>query len=242
MNPDDAALAIADPSFAAPSVLGLVFDAPLAVQLVTAVLLIAFVWSLVVIVQKLFQFAKARKEADKFEQVFWSGQALDELYQALSQRRNEGMASIFVTAMREWKRSTESENGAPAPRPMTGVQGRIEKVMTVAVSRDVERLGRRLGLLSAIASSAPLFGLFGLAWGLMSAVQAAAGSDLASLATMAPGIAQSLLPAALGFLVAIPAKVFCSKFAVEAERYTTRLDGFADEFSAILSRQIDWAA
>ena len=125
---------------------------------------------------------------------------------------------------------------------MTGVQGRIEKVMTVAVSRDVERLGRRLGLLSAIASSAPLFGLFGLAWGLMSAVQAAAGSDLASFATMAPGIAQSLLPAALGFLVAIPAKVFSSKFAVEAERYTTRLDGFADEFSAILSRQIDWAA
>ena len=242
MNPDHAALAIAEAPFAAPSVLGLVIDAPLGVQLVIAVLLVACFWSLVVIVQTLFQFAKTRKEADKFEQVFWSGQALDELYQALSQRRNKGTASLFVAAMREWKRSTESENGAPAGRSMTGAQGRIEKVMTVAASRDVEQLGRRLGLLSAIASSAPLLGLFGLAWGLMSAFQAAAGSDLTSLATMAPGIAQSLLPAGLGFLVAIPAKVFSSKFAVEAERYTTRLDGFADEFSAILSRQIDWAA
>lgn len=242
MNPNDAAYATADTAIASPSVLALIFDAPLVVQLVVAVLLIALVWSGVVIVQKLFQFGKARKEADKFEKVFWSGQALDELYQALSQRRNGGMAALFVVAMREWKRSTESENGASEARPMTGVQDRVEKVMTVALSRDVDHLGRRLGLLSVIAASAPLFGLFGLAWGLMTAFQAAAGSDLAGLATMAPGIAQSLFAAALGFLVAIPAKVFSSKFEAEAERYATRLDGFADEFSAILSRQVDLAA
>lgn len=241
MNPEDAALAVGDPSFVPPSVPGLILDAPLGVQLAIAVLLVALVWSLVVIVRKLIQFSKARKEADKFEKVFWSGQALDELYQALSQRRNGGMASLFVAAMREWKRSMEGENGQPTSGPTTGVQGRIERVANVALSRDVEGLGRGLGILPAIAVSAPLVGLFGLSWGLMSAFQMAVGSSLASLATMAPGIAQGLLAAAMGFLVAIPAKIFALKFEVERARYGARLRGFADEFSAILSRQLDRA-
>ena len=140
MNPDDAALTVGDPSFVSLSVPGLIIDAPLGVQLAIAVLLVALVSSAVVIVRKLIQFSDARKEADKFEKVFWSGQALDELYQALSQHRNGGMASLFVAAMREWKRSTEGENGQPTPRPMTGVQGRIEAVTNVALSRDVEGL------------------------------------------------------------------------------------------------------
>ncbi|HML92887.1 MotA/TolQ/ExbB proton channel family protein [Methyloceanibacter sp.] len=237
MNPDDAGAF----SNAVPSVLTLFLDAPLLVQLVIVVMLAALVWSLVVIAEKTFQYAKARREADKFEQVFWSGQALDELYQALSQRRNVGMAALFVAAMREWKRSTEGENRTPSMRPVTGVQGRVDKVMDVALTRDVERLGRRLTLLSIVASSAPLLGLFGLAWGLMAAFQAAGASGLATLATIAPGIAQGLLAAALGFLAAIPAKAFLSKLEAEAERYTARLGGFAGEFSAILSRQLDRA-
>ncbi len=126
MNPDAAALAMRDPLFVAPSVPGLIVDAPIGVQLAIAALLVALVWSAVVIVRKLIQFSKARKEADKFEKVFWSGQALDELYQALSQRQNGGMASLFVAALREWKRSTEGENGQPAPRPTTGVQALVE--------------------------------------------------------------------------------------------------------------------
>lgn len=246
MNPDDAALAMrdpsmGDPSFGSPSVLGMMLDAPIGVQLAIAVLLIALIWSLVVIVRKLIQFSAARKEADKFEKVFWSGQALDELYQALAQRRNGGMAALFVVAMREWKRSTESENGQPVPRPMAGVHGRIETVTNVALTRDVDGLGRGLTVLPAIAAAAPLIGLFGLAWGLMSAFQGAAGSNLANLATVAPGVAQGLLAAALGWLVAIPAKIFALKFEVERTRYAARLRGFADEFSAILSRQIDRA-
>ena len=242
MNPDDAALALGDSSMVAPSVPELLLDAPFGVQLAVAALLAALVWSLAVIVRKLIQFTRARKEADKFEKVFWSGQALDELYQALSQRRNGGLAALFVVAMREWKRSTEGENGQPAARPMTGVQDRIEAVTNVALSRELEGLGRGLGVLQAVAASAPLIGLFGLAWGLMSAFQGAAGSDLASLATVAPGAAQGLLAAALGWLVAIPAKIFALKFGVERERYGARLRSFSDEFSAILSRQIDRAA
>lgn len=245
MNPDDA-FAVGDPSLVTLSVPGLLLDGPLGVQLAVFALAVAFVWSLVVIVRKLIQFAKARKEADKFEKVFWSGQALDELYQALSQRRNSGMAALFVVAMREWKRSTEGEQGAPAARPMTGVRGRVESVTNVALSRDLEALGRSLSVLPAIAASAPFVGLFGLAWGLMAAFQVAAGAGPAPLANilgvMGPSIASGLLAAALGWLVAIPAKVFSMKFETERARYAARLRAFADEFSAILSRQIDRAS
>jgi len=106
---------------------------------------------------------------------------------------------LFVAAMRELKRSVEGN-----VRALGGIQMRVEKVMDVALSRDVSRLERRLTLLSIVASSTPLLGLFGLAWGLMAAFQAAGGSDTASLGTIAPGIAQGLLAAALGFLAAIP--------------------------------------
>ena len=241
MNPDDVALGLNEPSMGLPSIPGLILDAPYGVQLAVAVLLIALVWSLVVIGQKLIQLAKARREADKFEKVFWSGQALDELYQALSQRRNGGMASLFVVAMREWKRSTEGENGQPAARPMPGVQSRIEAVANVALSRDMEGVGRGSSILSIVAVTAPLIGLFGLAWALMSAFQAAAGSD-AALAVMAPRAAQGLFTAALGWFVAVPAKAFSVKFEVERARYTARLRRFSDEFAAILSRQLDRAA
>jgi len=239
MNPDDAALALADPSFVAPSVPSLVFGAPIGVQLSILVLLVALIWSVIVIVRKLIQFAKARKEADKFEKVFWSGQALDELYQALSQRRNGGLASLFVAAMREWKRSTEGENGQPAARPLSGAQARIENVTNVATSRDLEELGRGLSILPIVAATAPFIGLFGLAWGLMTAFQSVAGSNLANLATMAPSVASGLLAAALGCLVAILAKIFTLKFEVERGRYAARLGAFGNEFSAILSRQMD---
>jgi len=242
MNPDDVGLGLGEPSMVAPSVPGLILDAPIGVQIAVFALLIVLAWSLVVIVQKLLQLAKARREADKFEKVFWSGQALDELYQALSQRRNGGMASLFVVAMREWKRSTEGENGQPAARPMAGVQNRIEAMANVALSRDVEALGRGSSVLPIIAATAPLIGLFGLAWGLMSAFQAVAASSGDALAVVAPGAAQGLFAAALGWFAAVPAKVFSLKLDVERARYTARLRRFLDEFSAILSRQLDRAA
>ena len=132
-------------------------------------------WSWAIILEKLFLFAKTRKETDKFEQVFWSGQSLEELYQALAQRRNTGMAALFVAAMREWKRSTEREGGGERTgRPMPGVQLRVEKVMDVTISREVERLERRLTFLATVGSTAPFVGLFGTVWGIMTSFQAIA--------------------------------------------------------------------
>src|SRR5512145_2803155 len=136
MNPPDVAVDL--------SIFELFKNAHIVVKLVMIGLLLASVWSWAIILEKLFLYAKTRKETDKFEQVFWSGQSLDELYQALAQRRNTGMAALFVAAMREWKRSTEREAGERSTRPMPGVQLRVEKVMDVTVTREVERLERRL--------------------------------------------------------------------------------------------------
>jgi biopolymer transport protein TolQ len=214
-------------------------NAHIVVQLVIVGLLAASVWSWAIIVEKFFLFAKTRKETDKFEQVFWSGQSLDELYQALAQRRNMGMAALFVAAMREWKRSTEREGGARPSRPMPGVQLRVEKVMDVTISREVERLERRFTFLATVGSTAPVLGLFGTVWGIMTSFQAIATTKNTSLAVVAPGIAEALFATALGLFAAIPAVIFYNKYNAEVARYAARLEGFADEFAAILSRQID---
>jgi len=235
MNPSDVAVDL--------SIWQLFLNAHIIVKLVILGLLAASVWSWAIIFEKFFLFAKTRKETDKFEQVFWSGQSLDELYQALAQRRNTGMAALFVAAMREWKRSTEREGGADrAARPMPGVQLRVEKVMDVTISREVERLERRLTFLATVGSTAPFVGLFGTVWGIMTSFQAIATSKNTSLAVVAPGIAEALFATALGLLAAIPAVIFYNKFNSEVARHAARLEGFADEFSAILSRQIDKSA
>ncbi|MGV1014239.1 MAG: protein TolQ [Methyloceanibacter sp.] len=220
------------------SLFALFMNAHLVVQVVIVGLLLASVWSWAIIIEKLFLFAKTRKETDKFEQVFWSGQSLEELYQALATRKNTGVAALFVAAMREWKRSTEHEKSDRA-RPMPGLQLRVEKVMDVTISREVERLERRLTFLATVGSTAPFVGLFGTVWGIMTSFQAIATSKNTSLAVVAPGIAEALFATALGLLAAIPAVIFYNKFNTEVARYAARLEGFADEFAAILSRQID---
>jgi biopolymer transport protein TolQ len=216
------------------SIFELFRNAHIVVKLVMLGLLAASVWSWAIILEKFFLFARTRKETDAFEQVFWSGQSLEELYQALNQRRNASMAALFVAAMREWKRSIERN-----PKPTAGTQLRVEKVMDVTISRELERLERRLTFLATVGSTAPFVGLFGTVWGIMTSFQAIAVSKNTNLAVVAPGIAEALFATALGLLAAIPAVIFYNKFNSEVARQGTRLEGFADEFAAILSRQID---
>ena len=204
------------------------------VKLVMIGLLLASVWAWAIIIEKLFAFRRARREADRFEQMFWSGQSLDELYTGLSHGRTLAMASLFVAAMREWKRSVEGNI-----RAMGGIQMRVEKVMDVTISREMEQLDRRLLFLATVGSIAPFVGLFGTVWGIMTSFQAIANSQNTNLSVVAPGIAEALFATALGLLAAIPAVVFYNKFAADSSRLSQRLETFADEFSAIVSRQID---
>ncbi|MFY8100116.1 MAG: protein TolQ, partial [Allorhizobium sp.] len=179
-------------------------------------------------------FARARRQFDQFEQVFWSGQSLEELYRTLAERNNTGLAAIFVAAMREWKKSFE--RGARSP---IGLQMRIDRAMDVTMARESEALESRLSSLATIGSAGPFIGLFGTVIGIMTSFQAIAGSNNASLAVVAPGIAEALLATAIGLIAAIPAVIAYNKFSGEAGKLSSRMEGFADEFSAILSRQID---
>jgi biopolymer transport protein TolQ len=192
------------------------------------------VWVWAIAVDKLILYARTTRAMDGFEQTFWSGQSLEELYRMVSARPNHSMAALFVAAMREWKRSFEGP-----PRSFAGLQMRIEKVMDVTIMREIERLERRLLVLATVGSAGPFIGLFGTVWGIMTSFQSIAASKNTSLAVVAPGIAEALFATAIGLVAAIPATIFYNKFSSEVNKQAQRLEGFADEFAAILSRQID---
>ncbi len=226
-------VALAAPAYDV-SLLGLFLQAGLVVKIVMIGLLVASVWTWAIIVDKLITFARIRAALNRFEQVFWSGQSLEELYRNLSDRPTEGQGAIFVAAMREWKKSFEK--GARSPH---GLQMRIDKSMDLALTREMERLENRLGFLATVGSAAPFVGLFGTVVGIMTSFQAIAGSKSTNLAVVAPGIAEALLATAIGLLAAIPAVVAYNKLSADASKIASRMEGFSDEFSAILSRQID---
>ena len=216
------------------SLLALFLEASLVVQIVMVGLVLASVWCWAIIVDKALAFARAKRQIDQFEGVFWSGQSLEELYRTLSERHTTGMAALFVAAMGEWKRSFERNARSPI-----GLQTRIDKVLDVALGREMERLERRLLFLATLGSAAPFIGLFGTVVGIMTSFQAIAGSKSTNLAVVAPGIAEALFATALGLLAAIPAVIAYNKLSADAAKIGARLEGFADEFSAILSRQVD---
>jgi biopolymer transport protein TolQ len=216
------------------SLITLFLQADIVVKLVMIGLLLASVWVWAIIVDKTILYSRMRKQLDRFEKTFWSGQSLEELYRSLNGRTPQGMAAVFVAAMREWKRSFEA--GA---RSQFGLQSRIDKVLDVTIAREVGRLESRLLVLATVGSAGPFVGLFGTVWGIMNAFQSIAASNNTSLAVVAPGIAEALFATALGLLAAIPAVIAYNKLSAEAGKIGERLEGFADEFSAILSRQAD---
>ncbi len=197
-------------------------------------LLICSVWVWAIAIDKVLLFARTRRATDRFEQAFWSGQSLEELYRSIASKPTHSMAALFVAAMREWKRSFETPN-----RAFAGLQMRIEKVMDVTIAREIERMERRLLVLATVGSAGPFVGLFGTVWGIMNSFQSIAASKNTSLAVVAPGIAEALFATAIGLVAAIPATIFYNKFSSEVNKQAQRLEGFADEFAAILSRQID---
>lgn len=216
------------------SIFTLFWQAHWIVKSVMIGLMACSVWVWAIAVDKIILYARTSRAMDGFEQTFWSGQSLEELYRMVSARPNHSMAALFVAAMREWKRSFEG-----APRSFAGLQMRIEKVMDVTIMREIERLERRLLVLATVGSAGPFIGLFGTVWGIMTSFQSIAASKNTSLAVVAPGIAEALFATAIGLVAAIPATIFYNKFASEVNKQAQRLEGFADEFSAILSRQID---
>ena len=213
---------------------GMFLSAHIVVKIVMVGLLLASFWCWWIIVNKWLLFSRTRKAIERFEEVFWSGNSLDELYTTLHTRPNTGMPALFVAAMREWKRSLQSAGSS-----FMGLQARIEKVLDVTIARETERLESSLLVLASVASAGPFVGLFGTVWGIMTAFRSIAASKNTSLAAVAPGISEALLATAIGLFAAIPALIFYNILQGKVAQLQARLEAFADEFSSILSRQID---
>jgi biopolymer transport protein TolQ len=216
------------------SIWALFWQADLIVKTVMIGLLLASIWCWAIIVDKSMLYGRAQREMNRFERVFWSGQSLEELYQQMSERPSMGLGAVFIAAMKEWKRSHE-QNAAS----YIGMQARLEKVLDVAISRESENLEKRLGFLATVGSASPFIGLFGTVWGIMNAFTAIAASSSTNLAVVAGPIAEALFATALGLLAAIPAVIAYNKLSGDANKMIGRLEGFADEFSTILSRQLE---
>jgi len=220
------------------SILGMFMQADFVVQTVMIMLLVASVWGWSIIFNTSSRVKVARSKADGFEEIFWSGNSLDTLYSSIKKTPDHPMAAVFVAAMREWQRSLGSGATSTGIDKVT-VQDRISKVMHVTTGREMDRLEGQVGYLATIGSAAPFVGLFGTVWGIINAFKSIAMASDTSLATVAPGIAEALLATALGLVAAIPAVIAYNKLSTDLGRYANRVEGFADEFAAILSRQLD---
>jgi biopolymer transport protein TolQ len=205
------------------------------VKIVMIGLVVASIICWAIVIEKFVSLRKMQRATDKFEQMFWSGQSLEDLYLTLGPRNNKGMATLFMAAMREWKRSQQSAMRAG----FQGVQMRINKVMDVQIQKEMSQLEQRLLVLATVGSTAPFIGLFGTVWGIMNSFRAIGISKNTNLAVVAPGLAEALFATALGLIAAIPAVMFYNKFSSDIGKVAARLENFADEFGAIISRQLD---
>ncbi len=219
------------------SMISLFLRADVVVKAVIIILVMASIWCWAIIFEKTIALRKLNARATDFEGAFWSGGSLDDLHDRIGIQPSDPMSAVFVAAMREWRRNPQGlSNGGAA---VVTLAERIERVMHITLTREMERIERQLTFLATTGSTAPFIGLFGTVWGIMNSFQSIALSHNTSLAVVAPGIAEALFATALGLLAAIPAVVAYNKISKDLDRYASRLETFAGEFSAILSRELE---
>ena len=216
------------------SIVRLVLDASFIVQLVMLLLLVVSMMSWVVIFIKAAAIKRAKKDAKRFETRFWSGVELSELYQSVSARRDRlsGAESIFEAGFREFAQL----RGRKTFEVMDIIQG-AHRAMRVATNRELEQLENHLSFLATVGSTSPYVGLFGTVWGIMNSFLALGSVQSASIASVAPGIAEALIATAMGLFAAIPAVIAYNRYISDVERLTGHYDTFVDEFATILQRQ-----
>jgi biopolymer transport protein TolQ len=216
------------------SLWGLFARAALTVKLVMVLLIVSSFWAWSIIIQKTILYRRAKSEARRFDRAFWSGEPRDELYDQLGPEPSGRSEQVFVAGMTEWRRS-HRDYGALIPN----AQSRIDRSMDVSIAKSAEGLQSGLQVLATVGSTAPFVGLFGTVWGIMSAFIEIAEAQNTNLAVVAPGIAEALLATGLGLAAAIPAVIFYNKLSADADRLVAGYESFADEFSTLLSRQLD---
>lgn len=213
----------------------LILNASLLVQLVMVLLLLASVSSWVVIIKKRTLVGSMRKEAERFETLFWSGGRLSEIYDALRRRgqADEGLQALFRAGYEEFGRSRESGGNS-----RTDIVAAVQRALRVAGMREVDRLESGLAFLATVGSTSPYVGLFGTVWGIMNAFIGLGNARQATIAMVAPGIAEALIATAMGLVAAIPAVIAYNTFTNQVERLESRFQAFAEEFIGIVERGV----
>ena len=219
------------------SLIDLILHASFTVQLVMALLVLASMVSWYMIVERVIYFRNSRDDMSRFEEQFWSGIDLSQLYREGNERAAEGqtivgMESIFRAGFKEFSRLAQ-QSGMDSEAVIEGSR----RTMRVAMLREEERLERHLPFLASVGSTSPYIGLFGTVWGIMHSFRGLANATQATLATVAPGISEALIATAMGLFAAIPAVMAYNRFAARVDMFTNRYDTFVDEFSSILYRQ-----
>ena len=222
------------------SILALFLAADLLVKMVMIILVAASIWSWSIMIQKSRSYRNQRKLTSLFEERFWSQESLDDFYDQLGNDPNGAMAKVFSVGMLEWRMaSTKGVSRSLGRELRTSLVGRIEKSMSLIISKEMDGLEKGIPFLASVGSVAPFIGLFGTVWGIMNSFAAIAESKNTSLAVVAPGIAEALFATALGLAAAIPAVVAYNKFSGDLEKIGNSLDSFATEFTNLIARQLD---
>jgi biopolymer transport protein TolQ len=216
------------------SLITLFLQADIVVKLVMLLLLMASIWVWAIVFEKITSLRRVNKAAAVFEDRFWSGGSLEDLYDQEGARPTHPMAAVFGAAMGEWRRSSRV---AGADMARGSVRDRIDRAMNVTVGREMERLERWMVFLASVGSIGPFIGLFGTVWGIMHSFSAIAAMHNTNLSVVAPGIAEALFATAIGLVAAIPAVLAYNQISTSLARFASRLEGFGVEFGAILSRQ-----
>jgi biopolymer transport protein TolQ len=218
------------------SIFSLISSSDIIGKSVMLMLLIASIWSWAIILDKIFKLGQVQRRMKSFENVFWSGGVLEQLYESIKRSVNNPLALIFVSAMDECK-SLSTKGLSDALK--NNHKERITSAMYLAQNREVEKLEKNLSFLATVGSSAPFVGLFGTVWGIMHSFQSIATSKNTSLAVVAPGIAEALLATAIGLFAAIPAVIFYNYLISRITLINNKIEDFSSELNSILSKAID---
>ena len=219
------------------SILGLFFQADPFVKGVMFLLIFASIWCWAIIINKSSMIRKEKAFSMQFEDIFWSGANINELYDDYVDNAESAQVRVFITGMKEFNRINSKHSFST--NKLNDLMQRINNLMQVSISREIEKLEKGMSFLASIGSVAPFIGLLGTVWGIVNAFQSIALSNNTSLAVVAPGIAEALFATALGLLAAIPAVAAYNKFSNDLDKYSNNLEYFAVEFSSVLFRQVE---
>ena len=208
------------------------------VKSVIIVLILSSIYSWNIIVSKIIRMNRLKKLDEEFDEIFWSGNSFNDLYETFNYNQSDPKSKIFCSAIAEWKK-TNTDSKKLKPEELNSLKERMLRTMQVAFNKESENIEKNLTFLATAGSTAPFIGLFGTVWGIMNSFQSIAIAQNTNLAVVAPGIAEALFATALGLFVAIPAVVAYNKISSDLSKYFISLETFIDEFTTIFFRQLE---